>query len=319
MTTIYNLNDVYHCNKEDVIKIYITDEKLTKDDLLYIFTFTNLEYLGLIKNDIEEIPQEISNLKKLINLGIVYNHITRLPTNIKDLNLYYLNISENNISLFQDEILELENLELLIINNNKITEIPKKINKLRNLRNFKLGNVDGNEYVLLKTNNIIKRLDISNLKIKYNQNSILKLPDEIANLQFLVNFYAPDIKDDCKIFGEDMIIFDSNKIKNIIIPENIKNLTILFTPFPNPNILNLLNNLHNGIERLSLSNVNINIKLDNLPITLKALLFYTAPYFNLIEPYSYWPRHIIKEDIMEIKIPFGCEVFLNDEEIKFYI
>ena len=319
MTTIYNLNDVYLSNKEDVTNILIIDEKLTKDDLLYIFTFTNLEYLALIKNDIEEIPEEISNLKKLINLGIIYNNITRLPTNIKDLNLYCLNISENNISLFQDEILELENLELLLINNNRITEIPKKINKLQNLRNLKIGNVDGNDSVLFKINNKIKRLDIFNFKYKYNQNSIFELPDEIANLQFLVNCYAPDIKDNCKIFGDDMIIFDSNEIKNINIPENIKNLTILFKTFPNPNILNLLNNLDNGIERLSLSNVNINIKLDNLPISLKALYFYTAPYCSLIEPYSHWPRHIIKEDIMEIKIPFGCEVFLNDDEIKFYI
>ncbi len=137
MTSIYNFNDLYTCNKEDVIKIHIIDKKITKDDLLHIFTFTNLKCLALVKNDIDEIPDEISNLKKLVNLGITYNNITRLPNGIKDLNLYCLNISENNIDCLQDEIFELQNLEHLLINNNRITEISKKINKLQNLRNFK--------------------------------------------------------------------------------------------------------------------------------------------------------------------------------------
>jgi hypothetical protein len=114
-----------------------------------------------------------------------------------------------------------------------------------------------------------------------------------------------------------MIIFDSNEIKNIVIPDNIINLTILFKTVLNQHMLSLVNNLPNGLERLSLSNVNINIKLENLPVGLKELYFYTAPYCQLIEPYSYWPRHIVKEDIMQIKIPFGCEVYLNDDKINF--
>jgi len=136
---------------------------------LHIFTFTNLKCLALVKNEIHEIPDEISNLKKLVNLGISYNNITRLPKSIKDLNLYCLNISENNIDCLQDEIFELQNLEHLLINNNRITEISKKINKLQNLRNFKIGNVDSNgSYVLFEINDIIERLDISNFKYKNN-------------------------------------------------------------------------------------------------------------------------------------------------------
>lgn len=317
MTSIYKFSDLYSYNKEDVIIIYIIDEKITKDDLLYIFTFTNLQSLALVKNDIDEIPEEISNLNKLISLAISYNNISRLPNSIKDLNLYCLNISENNIDCLQDEIFELKNLEQLLINNNRITEIPKKINKLQNLRKFLIGNIDSDDsYVLFNINGIIEKIDISNFKYKNNQNNITELPDEIAKLQFLVNCITPKLKDNCTIFGEDMLIFDSNEI-NIIIPDNIINLTILFETFQNQYILNLLNNLPIGIERLSLSNVNINIKLHNLPIGLKELFFYTAPYSDLHEPYSFWPRHIVKEDIMQIKIPFGCKVFLNDDEIKF--
>ena len=63
MTTIYKFSDLYTCNKNTINRIHIIDEKLTKDDLLYIFTFTNLQSLILIKNDIDEIPKEISNLK----------------------------------------------------------------------------------------------------------------------------------------------------------------------------------------------------------------------------------------------------------------
>lgn len=77
MTSIYNFGDLYSCNKEDVIKIHIIDKKITKNDLLHIFTFTNLKCLALVKNDIDEIPDEISNLKKLVNLGITYNKITK--------------------------------------------------------------------------------------------------------------------------------------------------------------------------------------------------------------------------------------------------
>lgn len=316
MISIYNINDLYSCNKEDVEKIFIFQEKITNDDLLYIFTFTNLQILILVKNDIDELPEEISKLKKLVRLEISFNYITRLPNSIKDLNLYCLDISDNNIDCLQDEIFELKNLEQLLINNNRITEIPKKINKLENLRNLIIGNIDSGSYVSYQINYITTRLDISTFKYKNNQNNITELPDEIANLQFLVNCDIQKLKDNYKIFGEDMIIFDSNEIKYVI-PENIKNLTILFKTVQTQYMLSLLNNLPNGLERLSLSNVNINIKLENLPVCLKELYFYTASYYGLLEPYSFWPRHIVKEDIMQIKIPFGCKVFLNDDEIYF--
>lgn len=63
MTTIYKFSDLYTCNKNIITKIHIMDEKLTQDDLLYIFTFANLQSLILIKNDIDEISEEIANLK----------------------------------------------------------------------------------------------------------------------------------------------------------------------------------------------------------------------------------------------------------------
>lgn len=317
MTSIYKFIDLYTCNKEDVKQINIIQEKLTIDDLLLIFTFTNLQFLTLIKNDIDEIPEEISNLKNLVRLEIEYNNIKRLPTSIKYLNLEFLIIGNNNIDCIQDEIFEFKNLKYLIINNNRIAEIPKKINKLENLRNLIIDNIScGCFYASFKIKNIIVRLDISNFKYKHNQNNIIELPDEIAYLQFLVQCYIPELKDNYKIFGEDMIIFQRNEI-SIIIPDNIKNLIIIFKTFPNQNMLSLLNNLPIGIERLSLSNVNINIKLENLPIGLKGLFFYTAPYCGLPERYSDWTRHIVKEDIMQIKIPFGCKAYLNDDEIYF--
>lgn len=317
MTTIYNLSDLYVCNKEDVIIVYIMDEKITKEDLLYIFTFLNLEYLILVKNYIEEIPEEISNLKKLVLLNIQFNNITKLPNSIKDLNLYRLNISCNNINLLQDEIFELTNLQYLIINNNRITQIPKKICKLNNLRELIIDNIDKGSSALYFLNKKMVKLDISNFHYLHNKNSILDLPDEIANLQYLANCYVPKLKENYKIFGENMIIFDNKESNDIFIPENIVNLVIFFKTFHNRSILNYLNNLPNSIESLSLSNVDINIKIENLPTNLKELYFYTEPYCGLFKPYTHWPRHILKEDILQIKIPFGCSVFLNDNEIEF--
>lgn len=191
---------------------------------------------------------------------------------------------------------ELTESNSLIINNNRITQIPKEIYKLHNLREFKIGNVcNSGSYAIYFIKGETKRLDISNFKYLHNQNNVLDLPNEIAYLQFLVNCYIPELKENYKIFDENMIIFDNLETMDFIIPQNIKYLTILFKIFPNQNILNLLN---------------------NLPVGINELYYYTAPYYSLFEPYSHWPRHVSKEDILNFKIPFECNIFLNDEQIK---
>lgn len=316
MTTIYKFSDLYTCNKNTINRIHIIDEKLTKDDLLYIFTFTNLQSLILIKNDIDEIPKEISNLKNLTNLAINYNNIVNLPTSINTLKLEYLNISQNNIELFQDELLELTQLTELNINNNRISQIPQEIYKLHNLRELNIGNVENDgTYVSYFINEKNKKLNISDFKYLSNENNVLDLPDEIAYLQFLVNCYIPELKTNYKIFDNNMIIFANQEIMDFIIPEKIINLTILCSAFKNEHINNLLNALPISVERLSLSKVNIDVPIENLPMGLKQLYFYTAPYCGLFKPYSHWSRHVTKEDILKFKIPFGCSIFLNDEQI----
>jgi Leucine-rich repeat (LRR) protein len=312
MTEITNITDLYLCNKELTTELIIIDVKITRDDLLFIFTFKNLDRIELIRNDIDEIPEEISNLKKLKILSISLNNITKLPKSIKELKLTHLFLNKNNILCLQDEIFELYDLECLEIKNNKISVIPEKIYNLENLRILGIDNIDcsyNNVFYML--NDRLYKVSVCDFNFKYNKNNIVKLPNEIANLQYLVNFNTKNIKDEYKIFGEDMIIFDKGEIKDIVVPDNIKYLSIIFEGLPNKYIIKLLDNLPFDLVRLSLSNVNIDNGLENLPTNLKELCLYTAPYCNLIG----LPKSFVVENIKKYKIPFGCKIFCNDKEI----
>ena len=95
-------------------------------DILPVTNLVNLTWLGLDNNQIEEIPKEITNLKKLQTLELDYNNISNLP-DLKELDsLNEMALSDNELN--DEDLMKLDGLEhvriLYLALNKKITKVP---------------------------------------------------------------------------------------------------------------------------------------------------------------------------------------------------
>jgi hypothetical protein len=182
---------------------------------------------------------------------------------------------------------------------------------------LKIGNIDFADFSSVEfiINNKITKINCKNFEHK--ENKITVLPNEIALLRFLVNFYCDTLKNHIYVFENDMTVFNLEKIiDNFTFPNNITDLLIMHVSSLNNNI-QYYNNLPYNLEYLRIVDLQENIILNNLPINLKKIFIYTAPYCELYKPYSHWPQLIKEEDIFKnIKIPFSCEISYNDINIK---
>ena len=121
---------------------------------------------------------------------------------------------------------------------------------------------------------------------------------ESNNLLTNMNFSNSIIKN-CIIGKVAMIIFDYNN--NIIIPEYITNLTI-------GTMNNYIDNLPINLKFLEIGYINYKLPLNNLPIGLKKLTICNDEvqyYDDIIKDYI-----IKKITIDDIKLPFGCELYI---------
>jgi Leucine-rich repeat (LRR) protein len=323
ISCIDELKKLDNNNYKDIEVITIFSEDITDIDFNVIFQCINVTELNLIKNNIYNIPYEIENLSQLKILIINFNFITKLPTTIIKLqNLISLGLENNYLEHIQEEICELSNLQFLRVSNNNIYDIPSYITKLNHvLRLLDIGNIDNNGYYIdynwHDDINKLNKLAIANFIPK--ENNITYLPNEVALLRFLVNFYCNDLKNHIIIYDNNMTIIDlpTANFESLVIPDNITDLLIIHT---NPNgqkINNLIfDNLPYQLEYLRIVSPNTDFNCSNLPTQLHGLYIYTAPYCRLHKPYSHWPQPLLKEDIYDkIKIPFDCEVYYNDEQI----
>ncbi len=99
-----------------------------------VTSLVKLTYLGLDNNQIEEIPKEITNLKKLKTLELDYNNICNLP-DLKGLDsLDEMRLSNNELN--DEDWMKLDGLEhvwSLSVALNKITKVPI----MKNLKSLK--------------------------------------------------------------------------------------------------------------------------------------------------------------------------------------
>lgn len=123
--------------------------------------------LHVSKNEITEIPSEITNCKNLKRLELLKScSLVKLPENIGDLeNLEFLRVSITNVEKLPESIGNLKNLKYLYavdtgitnvpesigncenlvaldLHGNKISEIPDSITKLKKLKSLDLGWLD---------------------------------------------------------------------------------------------------------------------------------------------------------------------------------
>jgi len=106
-----------------------------------ILKFSHLKKLYLDNNNIPIIPDEISELKSLVDLSMVGNILIYVPQTIKKLrNLKNLGLDRNELKEFPDIFVEHCSLENIYMNSNYIEKIPKSIGKCTNLKQLHLEN-----------------------------------------------------------------------------------------------------------------------------------------------------------------------------------
>ena len=169
-----------------------------------------LRALDLADNGITELPKEIGNLVKLLELNIRGNHFTMIPPEVGKLaKLTELNLRDNELTALPPEIGNLTALSVLDIANNHLTTLPKEIGNLTQLTELYLG---GNGLSTLPTEfdrltnlmllglmcNKLSQFPIQITKIRslrqlnLGNDTLTSLPREIGNLINLRELYLMD-------------------------------------------------------------------------------------------------------------------------------
>jgi internalin A len=170
----------------------------------------NLTELDLSKNQLTQLPLEVTELKNLVTLNLSHNKLTQLPPEIKELkNLTTLNLFHNRLAQLPLEILELKYLIVLNVGKNKLTQLPSEIGKLKKLTTLDLGlnpltkiSTEIGELINLTELNLsrteLTRLppeikELKNLRrLNLSRAQLTRLPPEIGELKNLTDLYLKE-------------------------------------------------------------------------------------------------------------------------------
>lgn len=136
----------------------------------------SLELLDLSNNQLSEIPEEISRLKKLKIAFFSNNNFTKVPSAFKGCEkLTMLGFKANKIEVFDEDILPL-GISWLILTDNKLKKLPDSLGKLTKLQKFPLA---GNEIrELPQTMSKCKNLEL----IRLSANRLQEIPSWLLEL-----------------------------------------------------------------------------------------------------------------------------------------
>lgn len=105
----------------------------------YLDNLTNLTYLDLSYNQLENIPESIGNLKVLKILILAHNNLRELQDSLSHAtSLTYLNLGHNQLETIPKSIENLTNVEELNLSNNLLRSIPNSIVALTHLKRLNL-------------------------------------------------------------------------------------------------------------------------------------------------------------------------------------
>ncbi|HEY3362762.1 MAG TPA: COR domain-containing protein [Methanosarcina sp.] len=143
----------------------------------------NSTTLDLSRNQLTQLPPEITKLKNLTTLDLSRNQLTQLPSEIGELiNLTILSLSENQLTQIPPEITELKSLTTLYLSRNQLAQLPPEITKLKNLTTLSLS---GNQLTQLPP----EITELKNLTTLYlSRNQLTQIPSEITELKSLTTF-----------------------------------------------------------------------------------------------------------------------------------
>jgi Leucine-rich repeat (LRR) protein len=172
-----------------------------------------LEYLQQKRKTIEKIkcaflrltniPEEIYDLKDLVDLDIGSNKLTSLPDSLGSVsNLQWLSVGNNNLTSLPDSLGCLSRLEQLFVDNNNLTSLPDSLGSLSSLSSLRvqhnnltslpdsLGGLSRLYKLSVHHNNLTSLPDwlgrLSRLeRLSVDHNSLTSLPDSLGSLSSL--------------------------------------------------------------------------------------------------------------------------------------
>jgi len=152
-------------------------------NLMYFKTgyigYEHIRKINISIEELEELPNNIENLKYLEELNIIQNNNNYLyiPPQIKNLtNLKVLTIENADFDRIPEEIYSLQNLEKLNLSQNNIKIIPSIIEDLTNLKELNLWNND----IEVIHDSILKLEKLSTVHISFGE--VNDFPEIIFNL-----------------------------------------------------------------------------------------------------------------------------------------
>ncbi len=174
-------------NPEKVYRLNLSNQKVQVPKEAWS-RFVNLEFLSFKNDHLEEIPQEISLLKKLKVLDLSGNDFTTLPKSFSELyNLEELFLNDEkkfNLNANIDIISFLPRLKILHLENDSLNRLPKSIFKLNHLEKLFLNSNSFSEIPdELRSLNHLQYLDMKDNKIRPEI-----LDKEKLNFGFKINF-----------------------------------------------------------------------------------------------------------------------------------
>ncbi len=114
-------------------------ECLKRKISILLSTATKLKYLRLCHINLDKFPEEICNLKYLVELNVEDKKIPSIPSGIENLkNLKRFMIKCNKIRDLPKELGNLSALEHLYLKCNRLTKLPPEIGNLTNLKYLNL-------------------------------------------------------------------------------------------------------------------------------------------------------------------------------------
>lgn len=120
-TLLENMSQLEICNS-DIEEIPLQIENLRK--LVVVLADCN---------NIKELPLELFKLKSLAMLSLSNNNISEIPHEIEKINIFYLDISNNPIKTLPEIIYKKKRISNLLLHNTNIQNIPEDICQLKNL------------------------------------------------------------------------------------------------------------------------------------------------------------------------------------------
>ena len=178
----------YH---EDLHVLWLSNNKLSKLDVVKVSALSQLEELYAHCNMIQEYPIKLCDcFTSLRILWLSTNDLKDLPESFRDLTaLRHLHLCENDFTAIPDCVLGLRNLKVLYMNHNHVTEVTCEISQIESLERLYL-----NDNVLEKVSNEITKLTKLR-KVMMLDNNFYAFPDFISDSKLLFNLAISSIHD----------------------------------------------------------------------------------------------------------------------------